>query len=155
MTREFKTEVYLLTGDELRVVRSEGGIEEQTEDGPVEFSPVHSPRGGSAMRGFHFFVPKVSRPAFISPLIVESRPVSPATQVVRALSPPTRLPLVVAADAYKPMDKAVFNFVGGATTSATGRQSTSFDRRLLGRHSDRALRRFLPSSPDGADDRLC
>jgi len=46
MTGEFKTEVYLLTGDELRVVRSEGGIEEQAEDGPVEFTPVHSPRGG-------------------------------------------------------------------------------------------------------------
>jgi len=55
MTREFRTEVYLLTGNELRVVRSEGGIEEQAEDGPVEFMPVHSPRGGSAMGGSSFF----------------------------------------------------------------------------------------------------
>jgi len=55
MKREFRTEVYLLTGDELRVVRSEVGIEERTEEGPVEFTPVHSPRGGSAMWGGSFF----------------------------------------------------------------------------------------------------
>jgi len=54
MTRAFRTEVYLLTRDELRVVRSERGIEEQAEDGPVEFTPVHSPRGGSAMGGSFF-----------------------------------------------------------------------------------------------------
>jgi len=41
MKREFRTEVYLLTGDEVRVVRSEGGIEEQPLDGSVEFTPVH------------------------------------------------------------------------------------------------------------------
>jgi len=51
MKREFRREVYFLTGDELRVVRRERGIEEQPVDGPVEFTPVHSPRGGSAMRG--------------------------------------------------------------------------------------------------------
>jgi len=45
---------------------------------------------------------------------------------------------------------AVFNFAGGgATTDATGRQTTRYDRRLLGRHSDRALRRFLPRNNDG------
>jgi len=54
----------------------------------------------------------VSRPGFISPL-AESRPTSPATTVVRALSPPTRLPLVVAAKVHRPMGKAVYNFVGG------------------------------------------
>jgi len=90
-------EIYLLTGDELRVVRSEGGPEEQPVDvgGPVEYSPLHSPRGGSAMGGDHFFVPTVSKPNSVSPLTVESRPTSPATTMLRALSPPTRLPLVV------------------------------------------------------------
>jgi len=48
-------------------------------------------------------VPTVSRPSSISPLTVESRPTSPATTVVRALLPPTRLPLVVAADVHRPM----------------------------------------------------
>jgi len=83
---------------------------------------------------------------------------SPATTVVRALSPPTRLPLVVAAGVHSPMlplGGAVYNFVGGSTTGGTGRRSTSFDRRLLGRHSERTLRRLLPRNPDGADDRLC
>jgi len=100
-------------------------------------------------------VPTVSRPASMSPLTVKARPISPATTVVRALSLPTRFPLVVAADVHRPMGGAVFNFVGGATTGATGRQSTSFDRGLLGKNSDRALHRFLPRNPNGADDRLC
>jgi len=57
MTREFTTEVYLLTGSELRVVRSEG-VEEQPVDAPVlEYMPIHSPRGGSAMGGGSFFCP--------------------------------------------------------------------------------------------------
>jgi len=156
MKREFRTEEYLLTGDELKVVRSEGGIEEQPVDGPVEFMPVHSPRGGLAMGGVHIFVPTVSRPSSNSTLNVESRPTSPATTVVRALSLPTRLPLVVSADVHRSMGGGVvYNFVGGATTSATWRQLTSFDRRLLGRHSDRFLRRFLSRNLDGAHDRLC
>jgi len=41
MKREFRTEVYLLTGNELRVVKSEGG-EEQPVGGPVEYTPIHS-----------------------------------------------------------------------------------------------------------------
>jgi len=44
MKPEFRTEVYLLTGSELRVVRSEGG-EEQPVGGPVVYTPIHSPRG--------------------------------------------------------------------------------------------------------------
>jgi len=105
MTREFRTEIYLLAGDELRVVRSEGGIEEQPMDvgGPVEYSPVHSPRGGLAMGGFPFFVPTVSRPNSVSSLTVESRPTSQATTMVRVLWPPTCLPLVVAAGVHSPM----------------------------------------------------
>jgi len=52
-------------------------------DGPVEFTPVHSPRGGFGDgEGVHFFVPTVSRPGYISPLMVESRPTSSATTVV-------------------------------------------------------------------------
>jgi len=102
MTPEFRTEVYLLTGDELRVVRSEGGIEEQAVDGPVEYAPVHSPRGGSAMGGVYFFVPAVSRLGSISPL-AESRPTSLVATVGRALSPPTRLPIVLAAEVHSPM----------------------------------------------------
>jgi len=160
MTREFRTEIYLLTGDELRMVRSEGGSEEQPMDvgGTMENSPVHSPRGGLAVSGLHFFVPTASRPNSVSPLTVESRPTSPATTVVRALSPPTRLPLVVAAGGHSsmvPLGGDVYNLVGGSTTGGTGPQSTSFDRRLLGRHSERALRRLLPRNSDGADDRLC
>jgi len=142
------------------VVRSEGGIEEQPVDveGSVEYTPAHSPRGGSVVSGVHFFVPTVSRPNSVSPLTVESRPTTPAITVVRALSPPTHLPLVVAAGVLSPMvpvGGAVYNFVGGATTGGTGHQSTSFDRRLLGKHSERTLRRLLPRDPDGATDRLC
>jgi len=154
MTCEFRTEVYLLT-EELRVVRSEGGTEEQAENGLVEYTSVHSPRGGSAMGGVNFFVPTVSKPASIFPITVEARPISPATTVVWALSPPTRLPLVVAADVHKPMGERSLILSEGAISGAIGRQSTSFDRRLLGRHSDRALPRFLPRNSDGADDRLC
>jgi len=55
---EFRTEVYLLTCDKLRVVRSEGGIEDQPVDDPVEFMPSHSPRGGLAMGGFIFLCPR-------------------------------------------------------------------------------------------------
>jgi len=55
------------------------------------------------MGGVHFFVPTVSRPNLVSPLTVESRPTSPATTVVRALSLPTRLPIVVAAGVHSPM----------------------------------------------------
>jgi len=88
MTREFRTEVYLLTRDELRVVRRDEGIEEQAEDGTGEFTPIHSPTGGCGNGGVHFFVPTVSRPASLSPLTVESRPISPATTVDRAFSPP-------------------------------------------------------------------
>jgi len=51
MKREFRTEVYLLTGDKLRVVRSEGGIEDQPGDDPVEFTPV----GGVPRWGGSFF----------------------------------------------------------------------------------------------------
>jgi len=89
---------------------------------------------------------------------VESRPTSPAIAVVRALSQPTGLPLVVVARVHSPMvpvGGAVYNFVGGSTTGGTGRRSTSFDRRLLGRHSERTLRRLMPRNPDGAADRLC
>jgi len=57
MKRELRTEVYLLTGSELRVVRSEGA-EEQPVVGPVEYTPIHSPRGGSAMWGFIFLCPR-------------------------------------------------------------------------------------------------
>jgi len=112
MTREFRTEVYLLIGDELRVVRSEGGVEEQPVDGPVEYTPINSPRGGSAMGGVHFFVPTESRPGSNSPL-AEARNTSPVATMVRALSMPTRLPMVVAAEVHRPMGGAVFNFAGG------------------------------------------
>jgi len=157
MKREFRTEVYLLTGSELRVVGSEGG-EEQPVGGAVECwldtltnIPTHSPRGGSAMGGGHFFVPI---PTSVSPLTVASRPISLPTKLARAMSPPTRLPFIVA-DVHRPMGDGVYNFVGGASTHANEVQSTSFDRHLHGRHSDRTLRRLLLCNPDGADDRLC
>jgi len=59
MRREFRTEIYLLTGDELRVVRSEEGVEEEPVGmgGIAEYSPVHSPKGGSAIGGVLFFCP--------------------------------------------------------------------------------------------------
>jgi len=63
---EFRTEVYLLTGDELRVVRSEGGIEEQAMDGPVEYTPVHSPRGGFGNGGFIFLYTRCLDPVLFS-----------------------------------------------------------------------------------------
>jgi len=55
--REFRTEVYLLTGSELRVVRSEGGEEQPALEPVVEYTPIHSPRRGSAMVGFIFLSP--------------------------------------------------------------------------------------------------
>jgi len=98
-------------------------------------------------------VPTVPRPTSVSPLTVASRPTSLPTTVARALSPPTQLPFIVA-DVHRPIG-GVFNFVGGASTNVNEVQSTSFYRRLHGRHSDRTLRRLLPRNPDVADDRLC
>jgi len=57
MKREFRTEVYLLTGSELRVVRSEGG-EEQPVGCPVDYTPIHSPRGGLGYEGVNFLCPR-------------------------------------------------------------------------------------------------
>jgi len=59
MTREFIMKVYLLTGSELRVVRSEGGEEQLVVEPVLEYTPIHSPSGGSAMGGFIFFPPLV------------------------------------------------------------------------------------------------
>jgi len=155
MKREFRTEVYLLTGSELRVVRCEGG-EEQSRVDEVEYTPIHSPRGGSAMGGVHFFVPTVARPDSISPLTVASRPPSPPTAGVRSFSPPTRPPLMTVAEVQRPVGGEVFIFEGNRNKpAASARQATSFNRSLFGRHSDRALRRMLPRNPDGAGDRLC
>jgi len=101
------------------------------------------------MGGVHFFVPTVSRPNSVSPLTVASRPTSPAAG---ALSLPTRLSHVVPAGVHRPMipmGGAVYNFMGESTTGAIGRRPAGFDRRLPGRHSERTLRRLLPSNPDG------
>jgi len=111
--------------------------------------------GGFGYGGVHFFVPTVPRPTCISPLTVASRPTSPPTTVVKSLSPPTRLPLMTVADVHRRMGGGVFNLIGGASTNANEGQSTSFDRRLHGRHSDRTLLRLIPRNPDGADDWLC
>jgi len=59
-------------------------------------------RGGVGNGGVHFFVPTESRPGSISPL-AESRPTSPIATIVRALSPLTRLPMVVAAEVHRLM----------------------------------------------------
>jgi len=58
MTREFRTEVYLITGSERRVVRSEGGEEQPVVEPVLEYTPIHSCRGGSAIGGFIFLSPR-------------------------------------------------------------------------------------------------
>jgi len=82
-------------------------------------------------------VPSVSRPGSISPLTVESRPTSPATTVVRALSRPTRLPLVVAADVHRPMGGGRSLILSKGRLLVLLGSSRPVLTRLHGRHSDR------------------
>jgi len=60
MTREFRTEIYLLNGDELRVARSEGGIEEQPMDvgGLWNIHPYIRQEGVWRWVGFIFLSPQ-------------------------------------------------------------------------------------------------
>jgi len=57
MRTEFRTEVYLLTGSELRVFRDEAAavVEPVVEQGVgLEYTPIHSPRRGAAMGAMVF-----------------------------------------------------------------------------------------------------
>jgi len=146
MTREFRTEVYLLISSELRVVISEKGKEQPVVEPVLEYTL----RGGSAMGRVHFFVPTVSR--CTSPLVVGSRPTSPPTTVTRAMSPPTRLPLMVAS-VHRPLGAGVYKFIGVA--SNIDQQVSILDKRQRRRQSDTPVRRLLSHNPDKAEDRLC
>jgi len=63
----------------------------------------------------------VSSPGSISPL-AESRPTSPVATVVRVLSSPTRLPMVVAAEVHRPMGGRSLILLGGRLPVLLGKR---------------------------------